>query len=94
MVTGELAVGSLRNRAVVLRAIDRLPQGVTARDFEVRQFLELHTLYGRGVGYIDLHLLLSVRLTPDALLWTRDRRLQAIAAEMSVAYIGPAPPTQ
>jgi predicted nucleic acid-binding protein len=94
LLAGELSVGSIRNRAVILRALDRLPQGLVAKHSEVRQFIELHKLFGRGVGFVDAHLLLSVRLTPETLLWTRDKRLHAIAAEMSIAYIEPAALTQ
>jgi predicted nucleic acid-binding protein len=90
LIAGELAVGSLRQRHDFLRDIDNLPRPVIADDHEVRSFIEVHKLFGRGVGYIDLHLLLSVRLTPEALLWTRDKRLHEIAGEMSIAYDEPA----
>lgn len=89
LIAGELAVGSLRERQDFLRAIDDLPRPVIANDDDVRKFIEIHKLFGRGVGYIDLHLLLSVRLTPEALLWTRDKRLHGIASEMSIAYSEP-----
>lgn len=89
LVAGELSAGNPRDRVRELRALDRLPQPILARHDEVRQFIELHKLFGRGVGFVDLHLLLSVRLTPDAVLWTRDKRLREVAAEMSVAYAGP-----
>ncbi len=90
LVTGELAVGSIQNRIVILRAIGRLPEVILARHDEVMGFIEVHKLFGRGVGFIDLHLLLSVRLTPEALLWTRDKRLHEIAGEMSIAFDEPA----
>jgi len=93
-VLGELAIGSLKRRKTILIEIESLPQAIVASDFEVRHFIESHSLYGRGIGYIDAHLLASVRLTPEAQLWTRDKRLHGIAAAMSIAFNEPEPRTQ
>jgi len=84
-VIGELATGGLRQREIILHALRRLPQAVIAHDPEVLDFIERESLSGSGLGYIDVHLLAAVRLTPDALLWTRDRRLLAAATRLSVA---------
>jgi predicted nucleic acid-binding protein len=84
-VIGELATGSLRQREVILHALRGLPRAVVAQDHEVLDFIERETLFGSGLGYIDIHLLASVRLTPGALLFTRDRRLHTAATRMSVA---------
>jgi predicted nucleic acid-binding protein len=84
-VIGELAIGSLRQREVILHALRGLPRAVVAQDGEVLDFIERETLFGSGLGYIDIHLLASVRLTPGALLFTRDKRLHKAAARMSVA---------
>ena len=84
-VTGELAIGGMRQRGLILQALRGLPQAVVARDPEVLDFIERETLFGTGLGYIDVHLLAAVRLTSDALLWTRDKRLLAAALRMSVA---------
>ncbi len=83
-VIGELAVGNLQPRPIVLHGLRRLPQAHVARHEEVLQFVDQEQLFGLGIGYIDAHLLASVRLTPDAGLWTRDRRLMAIAARLSM----------
>jgi len=84
LIAGELALGSLRNRAVVLREIDRLPSAKPAQNEEVRQLIERQALFGRGIGVVDAHLLASVLLTPHTLLWTRDRRLRTVAESMNV----------
>jgi predicted nucleic acid-binding protein len=94
VVGGELSMGNLHARRRALRAMDRLPQALVARHSEVREFIEMHLLFGRGAGFLDIHLLLSVRLTPDALLWTRDKRLHEIASSMAVAYQEQVPPIQ
>lgn len=90
-LTGELALGNfrLRDRRVILQSLRRLPQAVVASDREVLDFIELQPLFGRGVGYVDAHLLAAVRLTPGARLWTRDTRLRRVAAELGLAYMLP-----
>lgn len=84
-VTGELALGNLRNRATILGALQDLPQAVVATDDEVLRFIEQNALFGIGIGYIDAHLLASVRLSPGATLWTRDKRLLAASIRLGLA---------
>jgi predicted nucleic acid-binding protein len=84
-VLGELALGNLRQRDEILRMLRRLPQTTSASHREVLQFIEREALFGRGVGYVDAHLLAAVRLTAGSKLWTRDRRLQAVAARLGLA---------
>jgi predicted nucleic acid-binding protein len=85
-VVGELALGNLRHRDRVLSSLQRLPQVNLATNREVLEFVEQHHLYGIGIGYIDAHLLASVRLTLGTTLWTRDKRLQAAAEELALAW--------
>jgi predicted nucleic acid-binding protein len=84
-VTGELALGNLKKRATILADLQALPQAVVAHDEEVLRFIDQHTLYGLGIGYIDAHLLASVRLTAEGSLWTRDKRLHAAAERLGLA---------
>jgi predicted nucleic acid-binding protein len=84
-VVGELATGGLRQREIILHALRGLPRATVADDSEVLDFIERETLFGSGFGYIDVHLLAAVRLTSGALLWTRDKRLQAVARRMAIA---------
>ena len=84
LIIGELACGNLLNRQQVLENLERLPQAVVASDSEVLAFIDAHQLMGRGVGYIDLHLLASVHLSPCAQLWSRDKKLAALAAELAI----------
>jgi hypothetical protein len=78
-VIGELALGGLRRRDVILSALHDLPRANIATDDEALSFIARNTLFGQGVGYIDAHLLASAALTPGASLWTRDKRLRAVA---------------
>ncbi len=84
-VVGELACGNLRARAEVLGLLQALPPILVATDKEVLFFMDAHSVMGRGIGYVDVHLLASARLG-GALLWTRDKRLHAVAAELGMAH--------
>ena len=83
-VIGELALGSLQNRDIVLGALQNLPQASDATDEEVLRFIAHHALFGTGIGYIDAHLLAAVQLSQGALLWTRDKRLQAESVRLGL----------
>jgi predicted nucleic acid-binding protein len=84
-VLGELALGNLRQRDDILRVLRRLPQATSASHLEVLRLIDREALYGRGIGYVDAHLLAAARLTAGSKLWTRDRRLQAVAGQLGLA---------
>jgi len=84
-VIGEVPLGSLRQRVLILDAMRNLPRATMAQPNEVLGFIESHRLFGLGIGYIDAHLLASVHLTPGATIWTRDRRLRETAEGLKVA---------
>jgi predicted nucleic acid-binding protein len=88
-VIGELALGALRQREIVLSALSDLPLANIATDAEVLHFIDRQTLFGRGVGYVDIHLLAAVQLTEGARLWTRDQRLHGLAAQLGLAMALP-----
>ena len=85
-VIGELACGNLKSRVRVIDLLEALPQLAMAMDEEVLFFIERHELMGRGIGYVDAHLLAAASIS-GSLLWTRDKRLRGIAAELGVAYL-------
>lgn len=84
LIVGEIALGSLKNRRIIVDALNDLPQVTPATDGEVLGFIESSRLFGLGIGYIDAHLLAAVRLTPGSVLWTRDKRLAAAAGQAAV----------
>jgi predicted nucleic acid-binding protein len=84
-VIGELALGNLRQREIVLNALADLPQVSVATHAEVLHFVDQHLLFRRGVGYVDAHLLAAAQLTPGAALWTNDKRLHGVADRWSLA---------
>jgi hypothetical protein len=84
-VLGELACGIIKQRVAILDLLRHLPRATVATDDEVLFFIERHTLMGRGVGYIDAHLLAAVALGGSDRLWTRDKRLHGLAETLGVA---------
>jgi len=85
-VLGELACGNIRNRNEVLALLKNLPRVTVATDDEVLFFIERHTLMGRGIGYVDAHLMAAVALGGSVGLWTRDKRLRKVADSLALAY--------
>jgi len=85
-VVGEIACGSLTDRSSILELLGDLPAAVVAEGEEVLAFIERHVLHGKGIGYVDVHLLASVALTEGAILWTRDKRLRMVAEDLGSAF--------
>ena len=90
-VIGELALGNLRQREIVLEALADLPHASVATDAEVLHFIERHALSRRGIGYIDAHLLAAAKLTAGAELWTNDKLLHGVAVQLGLAITLPRP---
>ncbi len=87
-VIGEVALGHIRTRALVLADLRTLPFAAVATDDEVLQFIDRFRLPGLGIGYVDAHLLASSLLTLGSALWTRDKRLRAVAEKLGIAAKG------
>lgn len=83
-VVGELLLGNVK----ITRMIDdlnALPKASVATDDEVLKFIAERKLPGSGVGYVDAHLLAAAALTPGTAIWTRDKRLLAVARSLALA---------
>jgi predicted nucleic acid-binding protein len=85
LIVGELACGNVRNRTTVLSLLEALPKAVLVEHEEVFAFIENHDLMGKGLGYIDVHLLASAVLTALP-LWTLDKKLKKAAEGLHCAY--------
>lgn len=85
-VIGDVACGNIKNRREVLQLLHRLPAAPVATELEALTFIEAQWLMGRGLGYIDVHLLASAALAGDTRVWTRDKRLAAVAGDLDLAY--------
>jgi predicted nucleic acid-binding protein len=84
-IVGELACGNLRNRSEILSLLQALPMAIHAEHEEVMQFIENYSLMGKGLGYIDMHLLASAILTKVP-LWTLDKKLHEISLKLGLAF--------
>ena len=84
-VVGELMCGSLRPRSDVVRLLNELPAATTATHDEVMHFIAAHRLAGRGIGYVDVHLLAAAAMD-GLLVWTRDKSLDAVAARLGLGF--------
>ena len=85
LVYGELLIGDRGGRAKLLAAYDRIHQAGIVPHRDVVAFVRHRGLYGRGVGWIDVHLLASA-IMERMQLWTADACFAAVADELGVAY--------
>lgn len=85
LVAGELLIGDRGGRRELLAAYDRIHRAPAVPHVEVIEFVRHRSLNGRGIGWVDVHLLASA-LVSRFRLWTADSRLEAMASELKVAY--------
>ena len=86
-IVGELACGNLKNRDEILSLLQALPQAPQAETDEVMQLIESHRLMGKGLGWIDVHLLASALLTGCS-VWTLDKALLKAAGSARFGFLG------
>jgi len=84
-VLGEVACGNLRSRSQTLHMLARLPSPVSASNDEVLALLEQQRFFGRGLGWVDVHLLASALLS-GCRLWTLDSPLRDAAAALKIGF--------
>lgn len=82
-ITGELACGNIKNRNEILKLLHSLPQIKISNHNEILYFIEKNKLYGKGLGYIDIHLLASCKLD-NAKLYTHDKKLIHVAKNLHI----------
>jgi predicted nucleic acid-binding protein len=86
LIVGELACGNLKDRAVILSYLQLLPMSIEAEHDEVLSFIEDNRLMGKGMGYVDAHLIASAVLT-GVPIWTLDKKLAQIADSLHKNYL-------
>lgn len=89
LVYGELLIGDRGGRRKLLAAYERMHQAAMVPHRDVVAFVRDRDLHGRGVGWIDVHLLASA-IVGRLQLWTADPRFSAVANQFGVAYQAPA----
>lgn len=83
-VIGELACGNLSRRGQILGYLDRLPTATPATDDEVRALIELRSLHGEGLGWVDAHLIASALMGGDT-IWTLDGPLARSCERLGIS---------
>jgi len=84
-IVGELACGNLLNRSEILSLLQALPLADHAEHEEVMHFIENYSLMGKGLGYIDMHLIVSALLTKVP-IWTLDKKLKEVSSKLGIEY--------
>ncbi len=84
-IIGELACGNLKNRKEIIGLFQSLPVSPVVEFQEFLYFIEQNNLSGRGIGFVDIQLLASAQLG-QVPLWTADKRLKAVAADLDLSY--------
>lgn len=82
----ELMLGHLPNREENLTYLGLLPMAKVANEDEVRRLIATHSLFRRGIGFVDAHLVASALITGGIFLWSRDKRLRGVAEELGVGF--------
>jgi predicted nucleic acid-binding protein len=84
-IIGELACGDLKNRVSIIALLEALPMALVVDHEEVLSFVEARKIMGKGLGYVDVHLLAAALLTGVS-LWTLDKKLDKVAGELQCRY--------
>jgi len=84
-IVGELACGNLKNRNEIISLLQSLPMAPTIEFDEFLFFIDRHHLMGKGVGFVDVHLLASAQLTGMP-LWTADKWLKSAADQFELTF--------
>lgn len=85
LIIGELACGNLKKRKEILALLAALPMAPEADYQEALEFIDLNKLMGKGIGFIDVLLLASSRLSALP-IWTNDSKLKEAAHKLNISY--------
>lgn len=85
-VIGELALGGVTSKTRIVQEMKKLFSAPLATADEVLLMIESLPLVGSGIGYVDAHLIASIRLRPGTRLWTRDGKLHKVAERLGMAF--------
>ncbi len=84
-IIGELACGNLKNRNEIISLLQSLPMAPTIEFDEFLFFINRNHLIGKGIGFVDVHLLASAQLT-GVPFWTADKRLKSAADQLELTF--------
>ena len=86
LVYGELLIGDPGGRRQLLNSYDLMYRLPAVSHADVASFVRARKLHGRGIGWIDAHLLAST-VVADALVWTADEHLARLAGKLGIEYL-------
>jgi len=84
-IIGELACGNINNRSEILSLLKSLPSAPVLEFDEFLFFIDENQLMRIGIGFVDVHILASAKLS-GTLLWTADKKLNSAAIKLSLNY--------
>jgi len=84
-IVGELACGNLKNRTTILSLLEALPMTIAMEHEEILTLIEKRGLMGKGLGYVDVHLLASAVIS-GLPIWTLDKKLEQVADTLHLKY--------
>jgi len=84
-IIGELACGNFKNRLEILTLLQSLPSTPTINLDEYLYFVDQNHLYGLGIGFVDINLLASAKLS-NIPIWTIDKKLREATVNLKVLY--------
>ena len=84
-IIGELACGNLKNRIEIITLLQSLPMASMIEFDEFLFFIDKNRLIGKGIGFVDVHLLASAQLT-GVPLWTADKKLRFAADQLKIDF--------
>lgn len=84
-ILGELACGNFKNRNEIFSLLNNISTLPIVTIDEYLYFLDSNHLFGKGIGFVDIHLLASAKLS-NIPIWTFDKRLKEISAILGVDY--------
>ncbi|HEC02756.1 MAG TPA: type II toxin-antitoxin system VapC family toxin [Phycisphaerales bacterium] len=84
-VVGELACGSIGNRSEIISLMQALPMLNVVEHEELLLFIEKNQVMGKGLGFVDVHLLAGAILA-GVPLWTQDRKLRQACSRLGVDF--------
>ncbi len=84
-IIGELACGNLKNRKEILSLLKALPEGPFVDEDEFLYFIDKNNLSGRGIGFVDIHILASAFIAGIP-LWTYDKKLHKVASDFNISF--------
>jgi predicted nucleic acid-binding protein len=86
MIFGELLLGEVGGgRKHLIHAYSQMHQALTVPHEEVVEFVRIRRLNGRGVGWVDIHILASA-VVAGFQLWTADPRFAELATKLRIGY--------